>query len=125
MRFLAIGLINVYQRYLSPHKGFCCAHAALHQGDSCSQAIKTSIKTNGVFAGYGLIRRRLDECKAAYALLSEKRKNKQSESKEKGKQEKDNKCHDGCGTSSVCEAGACMFRKGSCDLPDSPCDCSL
>ena len=31
--------IALYQRWLSPHKGFCCAHAALYGGQSCSAAI--------------------------------------------------------------------------------------
>ncbi len=34
---LAIAAITGYQRYLSPYKGFRCAHRVLHQGESCSQ----------------------------------------------------------------------------------------
>lgn len=40
-RQIAIACIGGYQRYLSPHKGFVCAHRRLHGGDSCSQYVKT------------------------------------------------------------------------------------
>lgn len=39
-RRVLISAIGVYQRHLSPRKGFRCASRALHGGDSCSQAIK-------------------------------------------------------------------------------------
>jgi putative component of membrane protein insertase Oxa1/YidC/SpoIIIJ protein YidD len=36
LRACVIFLIGLYQRYLSPCKGFRCAHAAWHGGPSCS-----------------------------------------------------------------------------------------
>lgn len=36
--------IALYQRWLSPHKGFRCAHAALYGGLSCSGAIARIIE---------------------------------------------------------------------------------
>ncbi|WP_242032792.1 membrane protein insertion efficiency factor YidD [Oscillatoria sp. FACHB-1406] len=33
---LAIAAIGVYQRHLSPRKGFACAYRVLHNRDSCS-----------------------------------------------------------------------------------------
>jgi hypothetical protein len=39
-RRILIRGIGVYQRHISPRKGFRCASRALHGGDSCSQAIK-------------------------------------------------------------------------------------
>jgi len=33
-------LISLYQRYVSPYKGFRCAHRVLHGGDSCSEYIQ-------------------------------------------------------------------------------------
>ena len=39
LRAGAIGLIEVYQRRLSPMKGCTCAHLVLLGGVSCSQAV--------------------------------------------------------------------------------------
>ena len=33
---LVLVSISAYQRFISPHKGWCCAYAALHGGPSCS-----------------------------------------------------------------------------------------
>ncbi len=38
-----IVLIEWYQIYLSPRKGFCCAHRVLHGNDSCSEWVKRLI----------------------------------------------------------------------------------
>ncbi|HAZ49213.1 MAG TPA: hypothetical protein DDW76_23430 [Cyanobacteria bacterium UBA11369] len=35
-----IASIKAYQRYISPHKGFSCAHRLLYGGESCSGYIK-------------------------------------------------------------------------------------
>jgi putative component of membrane protein insertase Oxa1/YidC/SpoIIIJ protein YidD len=43
-------LIRTYQRRISPRKGWRCAHAVLHGGDSCSAAVR------GVLARRGLVR---------------------------------------------------------------------
>jgi putative component of membrane protein insertase Oxa1/YidC/SpoIIIJ protein YidD len=36
MANIAVGTIKLYRRYLSPLKGFRCAHNALHACGSCS-----------------------------------------------------------------------------------------
>ena len=36
LSLLAYGVVLFYRRYISPHKGFRCAHAALTGGPSCS-----------------------------------------------------------------------------------------
>jgi uncharacterized protein len=70
LRACVIFLIGLYQRYLSPYKGFRCAHAAYHGGPSCSHAIKSIVHELGVFAALPRIRLRFIECRAAYARLS-------------------------------------------------------
>lgn len=40
--------ITLYQRWLSPHKGFRCAHAAFYGGASCSAAIARIIEQDGL-----------------------------------------------------------------------------
>lgn len=61
--------IGVYQRWISPRKGFCCAHRVLHTGDSCSEAVKKIIGACGIAAGMPRIRQRFIECREAAAIL--------------------------------------------------------
>lgn len=62
--------IALYQRWLSPHKGFCCAHAALYGGQSCSAAIAGIIRARGLAAGAPGIAARFAACRQAYGHLS-------------------------------------------------------
>ncbi|NNG45178.1 membrane protein insertion efficiency factor YidD [Pseudoalteromonas sp. NEC-BIFX-2020_002] len=76
MKYLALLLIRFYQKRISPYKGFRCAHAALHQGVSCSEAVKHIIEEHGVFCGYRLVKMRFTDCKGAYQQLHENEANK-------------------------------------------------
>jgi len=118
VKFLALVLINFYQNYLSPYKGFCCAHAALNKGDSCSEAVKKIIIKHGLWTSYPLIKTQFHECKTAYKQLLDNNKKKPKDKDKKGK------CYDCCDPSAACDVGNCIPKKG-CDLPDFPCDCSL
>ncbi len=65
-------LIRFYQRFLSPLKGFDCAHHRLHKGDTCSNAIKKIIIDNALRDVPKLARARFQECKyAAYKLAQQ------------------------------------------------------
>ena len=114
MRLLAIALINLYQKFISPYKGFRCAHAVLHQGDSCSNAIKEIIATHGVFKGYASARQRLQSCHDAFLKLTEQKKQRDKKKK--------HGCYDCCDSTLACDIADCMPKH--CDLPDLPCDCS-
>jgi putative component of membrane protein insertase Oxa1/YidC/SpoIIIJ protein YidD len=72
---LAIAAISGYQRYLSPHKGFRCAHRVLHQGESCSQYVKRKVQEDGFVAALRSSRRRFAECKEANLVIQERRRN--------------------------------------------------
>jgi putative component of membrane protein insertase Oxa1/YidC/SpoIIIJ protein YidD len=63
------GLITLYQRYLSPYKGFCCAHRALHGGASCSAHAKTLLLRRGFVRACRGMRARFPACGAAAAEL--------------------------------------------------------
>lgn len=65
--------ITGYQRYLSPHKGFCCAHRVLHGGESCSAYGKRTLFEEGLRAGLPLLRQRLRDCKTAHQTLRARR----------------------------------------------------
>jgi putative component of membrane protein insertase Oxa1/YidC/SpoIIIJ protein YidD len=62
MKVLALAAIRGYQRWLSPHKGFCCALRALTGGDSCSAYGYRVIERFGLRLGLGLLERRLELC---------------------------------------------------------------
>ena len=62
---LASAAISGYQRYLSPYKGFCCAHRALHGELTCSEAVKRLIQAHGVVAAWPHVRERFAQCRAA------------------------------------------------------------
>jgi len=62
-------LITGYQRYLSPYKGFHCAHRVAHGGLSCSAFAKQLLMRRGVVEAFVRMRRRFIACAAAAAVL--------------------------------------------------------
>lgn len=66
---LSLAAIRSYQRRLSPHKGFRCAHAALHGGEGCSGAVARIVREDGLLAGRRRIAARFGECRAAHDAL--------------------------------------------------------
>lgn len=62
--------ITGYQRYISPYKGFCCAHRVKHGGVSCSEYVKQTLLHHGVWRAIPDVRQRFKECKAAALALS-------------------------------------------------------
>ncbi|MEN8446983.1 MAG: membrane protein insertion efficiency factor YidD [Cyanobacteria bacterium J06555_13] len=69
LTIVASKLIRGYQKYLSPYKGYHCAHRVLHGGDSCSQYIKTQIEDVGVFKATPLAFSRFQACKHSSIAL--------------------------------------------------------
>ncbi len=69
LRAIAIAMITGYQRYLSPHKGFACAHRVLHGGLSCSEYVKVAIARYELIQAVTLSRRRFQACKQAKITL--------------------------------------------------------
>ena len=61
----AMVAINSYQRYVSPRKGYRCAHAALYGGPSCSEFGKRSIHDYGLIGGLMLLRQQFHDCQEA------------------------------------------------------------
>jgi uncharacterized protein len=73
----AIHLIELYQRHISPYKGYRCAHAVYYGGVSCSGAIKLSIATHGVVGALSMARWRFQDCRQAFNLLGASESNNQ------------------------------------------------
>ena len=70
MNAIAISAITAYRRFLSPHKGFCCAHHALYRSGSCSDfGLKIFERRNFILA-MKMLRHRLAACKAASVSLA-------------------------------------------------------
>ncbi len=70
----AVLAISGYQKFVSPYKGFSCAHRAVNGGHSCSEHIKQLIIERGLLASIEAIRQRFNDCKSAALYLQEKRK---------------------------------------------------
>lgn len=65
MRKLSIFLIEIYQKYISPYKGFSCAHRIATGEIGCSGYGKKVISRYGLTTGYALLQRRFAECKCS------------------------------------------------------------
>lgn len=78
-RLAVAGAITAYQRYVSPHKGFCCAHHAYHHRGSCSAFGKKIVLRFGVLRFVMLMRLRLKACRSAYQALLTESKEKPNE----------------------------------------------
>ena len=119
MNNVAVLIIRIYQKFISPHKGFSCAHANLFNGASCSEEIINIINSKGIIQGHDKIKLRFEECRNAYLILSSKDKDK------KMKNRKTSTWLDCCDCSSSCDVAECFSGSKHCDLPDLPCDCSI
>lgn len=65
MKSLALHAIRLYQRYLSPHKRFRCAYAAVSGHCSCSVLGYRAIRRFGVWRGLAVLDLRLHKCGVA------------------------------------------------------------
>lgn len=77
--------IGLYQKHLSPRKGYRCAHSLEHGGSGCSGAVLEILEAKGVLRGMGDIRARFMACKDA----AEKRQRRQEEDRARRQREKD------------------------------------
>ena len=106
MKSLALGAIRFYQRFLSQHKGFCCAYASVTGHASCSALGYRTIRRYGVWRGIALLDQRLAKCGVAY-----RRHRPKSTHRALGRQ--------GGFIDCACDA------PGDCSLPsDGLCDCN-
>lgn len=66
VRRALLAAIRAYQRFVSPHKGFCCAYRRHTGRASCSVFGYRAVRHYGVFAGLALVRRRTYYCGVAH-----------------------------------------------------------
>ena len=69
VRHAAAGSILVYQRWISPHKGFCCAYRRLTGGRSCSEYARQTVLGHGVLTLARALPRQFARCHRAHATL--------------------------------------------------------
>ncbi len=70
LNWLATSLIPAYRRFVSPHKGFRCAHHALHGAGSCSAFGLAAFETQPFGQAWALLRGRFKECRRAYLVMT-------------------------------------------------------
>lgn len=69
-----IRLILLYQKYISPHKGYSCAYSALHGKTSCSSWAIHIIERQGLYLFTPLMIRRFQACNQAHETLEKSHK---------------------------------------------------
>ena len=62
-------IIRGYQRFLSPYKGFRCAHRVLHGGASCSEYVRIGLLEHGLLDTVRTLPQRAKECRQAAIIL--------------------------------------------------------
>ena len=116
---VACWLIELYQRWLSPLKGFRCAYRARHaRRDSCSQYGKRAIAKLGLLAGLQLLRRRFDRCHVAAQQVLDyepRRRTKKVNANAPLRRGCD------CDPSAACDLGNACDIGTTCDLVPSDC----
>jgi putative component of membrane protein insertase Oxa1/YidC/SpoIIIJ protein YidD len=67
---MGLALIEAYQRWLSPRKGFRCAYGVMHGTGTCSSIGKRIMRERGIFVFFRLMPDQFSACKAAAANLN-------------------------------------------------------
>ena len=67
--YVADAMIGGYQTWISPYKGFRCAHRALHGRSSCSQYGRRAVMRKGVVLAVPLMQRRFARCREAADII--------------------------------------------------------
>ncbi|MBP0021586.1 MAG: membrane protein insertion efficiency factor YidD [Cyanobacteria bacterium SBLK] len=114
-----VELIRSYQKFLSPYKGFSCAHRTLYGGESCSQYVKKTLLEQDLRSAIALSRQRFTDCKTAKIIL---RSEELEQKKKKRKQSHPNNSSDGCIDFADCSCSLLEFGGGeNCNNPFSDC----
>jgi putative component of membrane protein insertase Oxa1/YidC/SpoIIIJ protein YidD len=114
LRFLIHHLIRFYQTWLSPYKGYRCAHQVVHGQGSCSQYGLTVFDEHPFWDAWRLLRGRFRECGIArqvYLTAAEEDERKRRQSANAG-------VCDGLGALECVEIDGC----GGCESFDLGCD---
>lgn len=93
---IVVGLIHLYRRFLSPHKGFKCPHHMVHGQGSCSDFGLEALRGEGLIRGMKAIKQRFVDCKcAAVSITSTQNQSPKNDTKDTEKSAKKKKAKDG------------------------------
>jgi putative component of membrane protein insertase Oxa1/YidC/SpoIIIJ protein YidD len=113
LRYAGAALIRVYQRYLSPRKGYRCAYGVLHGAGTCSYIGLGIMEQQGFWAFWRKMPLQFDACRAAASTLEnesdEQKKARRKRLKDESRK-RDCSRFDNCGGVDDCEL--------PCDLAD-------
>jgi putative component of membrane protein insertase Oxa1/YidC/SpoIIIJ protein YidD len=111
--------ISLYQKHLSPKKGYRCSHSLEHGGPGCSAAILEILESQGFLKGMSAIKLRFASCRDA----AQERKNRKEREKKERKNGGDSASGGCCITEGFGEAvETCIPDIPDCSMPDLP-DC--
>jgi putative component of membrane protein insertase Oxa1/YidC/SpoIIIJ protein YidD len=115
MKKLSLLLIDLYQNFISPYKGFSCAHRLATGEVGCSGYGKKVISRFGLKTGYALLQRRFAECKCSSEALKKELMHNHTPKKllHPKMASQQGFCDADCGG---CDAPNCDMP--SCDMPD-------
>ena len=102
-RHLAICLITLYQKHISPRKGYCCAHRYRTGGMSCSQYAQSVISRHKFRRAISLFIARLKLCKRSAKII---RRNTQNTSGQNTDPDTAKKSRKSSSTLAACDGGA-------------------
>ncbi|BAY89484.1 MULTISPECIES: membrane protein insertion efficiency factor YidD [unclassified Tolypothrix] len=68
----AIASLNIYQKHLSPRKGFSCPHRLLYGSESCSDYVKHILINQDLMTAIKTAPQRFQSCKIAAKTLQTK-----------------------------------------------------
>ena len=68
-RLVVDAAVRLYQRHVSPRKGFTCAHLVAMGGQSCSAAVRTIVAERGIIRGFLPVLERFRSCARASSSL--------------------------------------------------------
>lgn len=73
LREIGILLIEFYQKFISPYKGYRCAKGLLYKNGTCSSVTKKAFIEKGFIEGMKTYFASTKECKKAHKILSKKK----------------------------------------------------
>ena len=118
---LAAEAIRLYQRYISPRKGFRCAHRALHGRRSCSEFARRAVLRKGLVKMLAILRQRFAACATSAKKLHYERKQRRKSRQIDWTRDGVDCATEACvnGGSAGCDVDPCVTGV------DVPCGCDL
>ena len=107
----ALAMIGLYQRFISPHKGFRCAHAVQTGRRGCSALGARAIRRLGLWNGLGVLGCRLDACALSHEELQTARSKPRLHPQS-------GLCDFDCGGADCNPFDACDVAECACDAAD-------